>query len=151
VNDEQQSALTEDEWTAVLKLSTQWRFINLRKLAIRHISSTEKDPIDRICLGKEYGVYDWVLEGYTQVIERLVSFDYMEHESPTTLDAQESERIGVETALKLSGIAIRRLRWCAPRPHMQDIEDDVVEAFETELNAIQSDEARYASRSQCSG
>ncbi|KAH6907067.1 hypothetical protein BKA70DRAFT_1286143, partial [Coprinopsis sp. MPI-PUGE-AT-0042] len=77
--------LSQDEWISVLKLSTLWRFNELRKLAISHLSWSwprpTMDPIDRICLAKEYRVYDWLLQGYQQ----------------------EGEKIGMEVALELSG------------------------------------------------
>ncbi|KAH6907068.1 hypothetical protein BKA70DRAFT_1150737 [Coprinopsis sp. MPI-PUGE-AT-0042] len=86
-------ALTAEEWTSVLKLSTQWLFNDLRKLAISHLSSTKMDAIDRICLAKEYRVYDWLLEGYEQIVHRLLTFDAA-CGPQTILTTQEGKRIG---------------------------------------------------------
>ncbi|KAH6903364.1 hypothetical protein BKA70DRAFT_1514263, partial [Coprinopsis sp. MPI-PUGE-AT-0042] len=104
--------LTKDEWISVLRLSTLWLFRNaLRELAINHLSAIEMDAIDRICLAKEHRVYDWLLQGYEQVIERLLVSDDPDGE-PMTLTTQEGTRIGMDVALELSGVAIRRLRGC---------------------------------------
>ncbi|KAH6867899.1 hypothetical protein BKA70DRAFT_1242810 [Coprinopsis sp. MPI-PUGE-AT-0042] len=51
--------------------ATKWLFNDLRQLAISHLSPIDMDAIDRICLGKEYRVPEWLLEGYKQVVNRL--------------------------------------------------------------------------------
>ncbi|KAF9256696.1 hypothetical protein L218DRAFT_1081237 [Marasmius fiardii PR-910] len=56
--------LTIGDWTSVLKLSTQWYFTALRKLAIHYLSKNEQfTNIDRIILARQYGVAQWFLEG----------------------------------------------------------------------------------------
>ncbi|KAG2006793.1 hypothetical protein CC2G_014539 [Coprinopsis cinerea AmutBmut pab1-1] len=96
---ESKPTLTKSEWISVLKLSTRWYFNDLRKVAIDELSEVEMDPIQRVCLAKAYHVYDWLLEGYEELVER---------EDPIT--EEEGEKIGMGVALKLCGIALRRVR-----------------------------------------
>ncbi|KAF9256690.1 hypothetical protein L218DRAFT_800090, partial [Marasmius fiardii PR-910] len=52
--------LAVSDWTSILKLSTQWYFIPLRKLAIHYLSMHENlTNIERIVLAREYGVAQW--------------------------------------------------------------------------------------------
>ncbi|KAG7085398.1 hypothetical protein E1B28_002959 [Marasmius oreades] len=57
-------SLTIDDWTSVLRLSTQWHFIALRMFAIYHLSC-KKDLtyIDRILLARQYSVSKWFFTG----------------------------------------------------------------------------------------
>ncbi|KAH6894019.1 hypothetical protein BKA70DRAFT_1407494, partial [Coprinopsis sp. MPI-PUGE-AT-0042] len=123
------SSLTKDEWISVLKLSTKWLFNDLRQLAISNLCcphlpgsclSLITDPIERICLAKEYNVYDWLLDGYQGVIQRLLSVDDP-HAEPMTLTALEGKRIGMDVALELSGIAIRRMRLAERKAPLRDM------------------------------
>jgi hypothetical protein len=102
---DEKPAMTEQEWLSVLKLSTKWLFNDLRQEANSQLSSTEGDPIDRIRLAKEFREYDWLLEAYEQVINRLTNPEAAQ--GPLTME--EGKIVGLEVALELSGIAIRRL------------------------------------------
>jgi hypothetical protein len=128
--------LSKAEWTSVLKLSTKWFFNDLRELAISQLSSIWISPIDRICLAKEYRVYDWLLRGYEQVVYDLVSI----HGSLKGLSAREGGRIGMEVALELSGIAIRQLRKGGGAITLDMRKHDIFEAFKEEFDCIQRDE-----------
>ncbi|KAH6901053.1 hypothetical protein BKA70DRAFT_1569126 [Coprinopsis sp. MPI-PUGE-AT-0042] len=139
--------LTKDEWISVLKLSTLWLFDDPRKLAINHLSGIKMDAIDRICLAKEHRVYDWLLQGYEQVIERLLVSDDPDGE-PMTLTTQEGTRIGMDVALELSGVAIRRLRGAERKATLKSLESDVLGVFQQEFNCIQKERARSMTRAE---
>ncbi|KAF5316999.1 hypothetical protein D9611_003669 [Ephemerocybe angulata] len=67
----QELTLSTDEWLAVLKLSSKWRFISIRKLAIERLSPlSEMKPSERIRLGREYAVESWLLSGYEELVTR---------------------------------------------------------------------------------
>lgn len=143
--------LSKDEWISALKLSTKWFFNDLRKLAISHLSSIWMDAIDRICLAKEYQVYDWLLKGYEQVVERLVTpkrtFTWRLNfvtKPKHTLTAHEGQKIGMEVALELSGIAIQRLT-C---PVAGDVRSDVLKWCWKEFERIRRDEQRFMTRTE---
>ncbi|KAH6867898.1 hypothetical protein BKA70DRAFT_1452421 [Coprinopsis sp. MPI-PUGE-AT-0042] len=135
---DERPALTTNEWVSVLKLSTLWLFNDLRKLAIAHLSSTKMDPIDLICLAKEYRVHDWLQEGYVQVIERLLTFRDFDDTvgMPTTLTALEGKRIGMEVALELSGIAIRRMRQPDRMASLKNVKGDILDVFKEEFDCV---------------
>ncbi|KAH6907054.1 hypothetical protein BKA70DRAFT_1105019, partial [Coprinopsis sp. MPI-PUGE-AT-0042] len=139
--------LSQDEWISVLKLSTLWLFNDLRKLAITHLSLTEMDAIDRICLAKEYKVYDWLLQGYEQIVERLLTLDDPDGE-PMTLTAEEGQRIGMEVALELSGIVIRRMRKAERNVLFWDVKSDVKAAFRDEFYNLRKEGERFRTKSE---
>ncbi|KAH6894028.1 hypothetical protein BKA70DRAFT_1199888, partial [Coprinopsis sp. MPI-PUGE-AT-0042] len=143
--------LTKEEWIPVLKLSTLWLFNELRELAISHLSwswpASDMDPIERICLAKEYNVYNWLLDGYKEVIQRLLSFDDPDGE-PMTLTAQEGQRIGMDVALALSGIAIRRMRLDERKSPSTSVESDILDMFKQEFDCVREEEARFRTRAE---
>ncbi|KAH6894020.1 hypothetical protein BKA70DRAFT_1570753 [Coprinopsis sp. MPI-PUGE-AT-0042] len=145
--------LSKEEWISVLKLSTKWLFNDLRQLAISHLSSPFPwlgpimDPIEYICLAKEYNVYNWLLDGYREVIHRLLTVDDAGG-SPMTLTAQEGKRIGMDVALELSGIAIRRMRLAKRKAPLRDVRSDVLDVFKEELYRVREEGVRFMTRSE---
>ncbi|KAH6867902.1 hypothetical protein BKA70DRAFT_1414320 [Coprinopsis sp. MPI-PUGE-AT-0042] len=143
--------LVKEEWISILKLSTKWLFNDLRQLAISNLSFPSlgliTDPIERICLAKEYNVYCWLLDGYREVIQRLLTADDAGG-SPMTLTVQEGRRIGMDVALELSGIAIRRMRLAEREAPLKDVESDVLDTFKLELDCVRKEGARFITKSQ---
>jgi hypothetical protein len=82
--------LTRKEWIEILGLSTMWEFLSIRELAIRELSKFEMKAADKIRLGREYDVIDWLLSGYREFVQQ-----------PATLSLEDAERIGFETAFRL--------------------------------------------------
>ncbi|KAL0057599.1 hypothetical protein AAF712_015747, partial [Marasmius tenuissimus] len=66
-NDHASDVAETEKWFSVLKLSSLWNFILMRKTAIHHLShlsiSASFTPIDYILVGKEHGVLHWFLKG----------------------------------------------------------------------------------------
>jgi hypothetical protein len=135
---DERPSLTDDEWLSVLKLSTKWFFNELRQVAISHLSSVDMDAIKRIRFAKEFKVYDCLLEGYHQLVERLER--PQDTQGPIT--AREGKVIGLEVALALSGIAIRRLRGTI----VGNVKGDLLTAFKDEFDCIQQAERRFMTR-----
>ncbi|VDC00613.1 unnamed protein product [Peniophora sp. CBMAI 1063] len=64
--------LTKEQWIAVLKLSTIWRFRSVRNLSIQHLKHALGDaPLERLLAARAYDVHRWV-DG---AIQDLVSRD----------------------------------------------------------------------------
>lgn len=61
-----------EEWISILKLSTMWDFVDIKKKALIEVSATLHDmmPLDRILLAKEYKVPRWLFEAYFALVER---------------------------------------------------------------------------------
>jgi hypothetical protein len=78
------------EWVSVLKLSTLWRFGELREEALDELAQMEIDPIDKVILARDYRVEKWLVEGYTELVKRDAG-----------LSAEERKRLGYETAFQL--------------------------------------------------
>ncbi|KAJ7772029.1 hypothetical protein DFH07DRAFT_997847, partial [Mycena maculata] len=75
--------LSQDEWISVLKLSTMWLFSEARILAIRHLTGHSLDCIQRILLGRQYDVSEWLRSGYTELARRS-----------TSISSEEANKIG---------------------------------------------------------
>lgn len=56
-------SMSVEEWMSVLKLSTLWAIEDIRNNAIAELSKAKMDVMDRVTIGKSYGVGDWLLEG----------------------------------------------------------------------------------------
>ncbi|KAK7008257.1 hypothetical protein R3P38DRAFT_3280775 [Favolaschia claudopus] len=83
--------MNKDGWIAVLKLSTLWRFLDERKLAIQQLQNrADLDPVERILLARQYDVAPWLREGYLALTQRsqMISQD-------------EAAKIGWETTVHL--------------------------------------------------
>ncbi|KAI0000979.1 hypothetical protein BJV77DRAFT_933413, partial [Russula vinacea] len=62
--------LSYEQWKSVLRLSTQWGFSSLRKLALRSINPPT--PFDQLLLARAYSVDHWVLPALSALCERTV-------------------------------------------------------------------------------
>ncbi|KAJ7314358.1 hypothetical protein DFH08DRAFT_716740, partial [Mycena albidolilacea] len=83
--------LMKDEWISVLKLSTQWRFLDARKLAIQQLQSrSDIESVERVVLARQYDVAAWLRIGYTELVQRR-----------DVIYREEAEKIGWETAFLL--------------------------------------------------
>ncbi|KAF5317260.1 hypothetical protein D9611_003676 [Ephemerocybe angulata] len=90
----QELTLSKDEWLAVLKLSSKWRFNSIRKLAIERLSPLSgMKPSERIRLGREYAVESWLLSGYEELVTRKAG-----------IAKEEVPLVGWETVHELWGV-----------------------------------------------
>ncbi|KAH7907393.1 hypothetical protein BJ138DRAFT_1014582 [Hygrophoropsis aurantiaca] len=87
---------TYSEWAAVLKLSTKWGFENARQQAIDQMESMSIDPIDKICLARDYDVDEWLAPAVNDLVKR---------EEP--INVNDVDRLGLEFALKVAAIRER--------------------------------------------
>lgn len=81
-----------EEWTSILKLSTDWRFAEVKQLSTRYIELFEMDPVDKIELYQGYNVDRRLLiPSYTALVNRL-----------EPLSIHEGRRLTLETALLIA-------------------------------------------------
>lgn len=57
------------EWSAVLRLATEWSFHDIRALAITRLE-TLVTPVNRILLGRAYDVSGWLPQAYAELCQR---------------------------------------------------------------------------------
>ncbi|KAG6879024.1 hypothetical protein C0992_005774 [Termitomyces sp. T32_za158] len=81
---------TTEEWIAVLNLSTRWKMLDIRNLAIRQLNVANVDPIDRIVLARRYHIPQWLTSSLVPLIRR-----------ESSLSTDEVEKLGFELALKI--------------------------------------------------
>ncbi|KAF7354223.1 hypothetical protein MVEN_01110100 [Mycena venus] len=83
--------LSKDHWISVLKLSTLWRLLATRALAIRHLDAEVRNGAEGIVLGKKYHVASWLRSGYTA----------LSRSAHGAISLADAEMIGWETATKI--------------------------------------------------
>ncbi|KAF7980526.1 hypothetical protein HWV62_37651 [Athelia sp. TMB] len=86
------SATTVEEWTAILRLAETWSIKSIRTLAIDHLSPIATD-IDKIILGREFRVDQWLGAAYLAVCQR-----------ENSLTEEEGNRMTVGDIIKISAI-----------------------------------------------
>jgi len=82
--------ISEEEWLAVLKLSTMWDFFDVRNLAIKVLSKVTMNPVTKVLLAREYNIQEWLLAGYDELAKRK-----------ETISLDEAEQLGKDTAIRL--------------------------------------------------
>ncbi|KAI5835425.1 hypothetical protein K523DRAFT_347218 [Schizophyllum commune Tattone D] len=88
--------LTQEQWTAVLKLATMWDFDDVRQLAVSKMGKMEMSRDQRFRLGRAYSVSKW----YHGVLKDLV-------QRVEPLTKEDVDLVGIDIAL---GIASNRER-----------------------------------------
>ncbi|KII95545.1 hypothetical protein PLICRDRAFT_71568, partial [Plicaturopsis crispa FD-325 SS-3] len=83
-------ASTVEEWTSILNLAVKWDFASIRTLAIKELALIAS-PIDKVVLGREYGITSWLADAYRAVCER-----------PEALSEEEGTRLGMREAMKIA-------------------------------------------------
>lgn len=93
--------MTVLEWTSVLKLSTLWKFGKLRREAIEELTKLlVGSPAEQVALGREYRVEDWMVKGYTELIQREPALTQKEKEklgAPITIKIYEAREVTFRT------------------------------------------------------
>jgi len=88
-------ACTVDEWAAVLYLADKWNFKSIKNLAINKLALIAS-PIDRIVLGRNYQINEWLGDAYRDVCTRADPLTY-----------EEGVRLGMEDVINISAIMVR--------------------------------------------
>lgn len=79
-----------EDWVSVLKLSTMWDFLDIRKLAIQELSKMEISTVDKIILARDCKVAEWLLSGYNELAKRS-----------ETISLDEAARLGWEATVRI--------------------------------------------------
>ncbi|KAF7970474.1 hypothetical protein HWV62_23889 [Athelia sp. TMB] len=81
---------TTPQWTSILHLAAKWEFESIKLLAIDNLTANAV-PVDKIVLGRRYGIIEWLPEAYQAVCTREDS-----------LTLQEGMKLGVQDVIKIS-------------------------------------------------
>ncbi|KAJ7699027.1 hypothetical protein B0H17DRAFT_1049944 [Mycena rosella] len=82
--------MRKEEWVSVLKLSTLWRFLDARDLAIKQLTSIGLGSVEGILLSRQYDVAPWLRAGYTDLAQREEG-----------ISLEDAEKIGWQTTVRL--------------------------------------------------
>ncbi|KAJ2930149.1 hypothetical protein H1R20_g6957, partial [Candolleomyces eurysporus] len=125
--------LSEDEWLSVLKLSTKWFFNGLRKMAIERLEHFNLNSIEKVQLGKEHFVEEWLLAGYRELAMRY---------EPITVE--EALMIGLQEAIQLNPIREQWIRQDQFQVLTETfINQSVQDTFVDNFNLIQNTQSQY--------
>jgi hypothetical protein len=80
---------TKEDWTSVLELSHRWNFASIHRLAVCELSSLTT-PVDRVVLGRAFGVQHWVHDAILAICEQETW--------PSDIECQ---RLGLETIVAI--------------------------------------------------
>ncbi|KAH6885483.1 hypothetical protein BKA70DRAFT_1337585 [Coprinopsis sp. MPI-PUGE-AT-0042] len=89
-NAQTQANLTKEQWLSVLKLATQWHFEHMRKTAIAQLERLPLTPVEKVLLGRQFYVSEWLLSGYKRLVRQ-----------ETPIAVEDAKEIGFETSLRL--------------------------------------------------
>ncbi|KZP11865.1 hypothetical protein FIBSPDRAFT_870886 [Athelia psychrophila] len=89
-NFRQPTKKTTAQWTSILHLAAKWDFENIKLLAIDSLAANAI-PIDKIVLGRRYGITEWLVGAYEAVCTRA---------DPLTVE--EGMKLGVEDVVRIS-------------------------------------------------
>ncbi|KAF8216953.1 hypothetical protein K438DRAFT_1798071 [Mycena galopus ATCC 62051] len=90
--------MSKDEWISVLKLSTQWHFLEARDLAIKQLNDhSDIADVERVLLARQYDVAAWLRKGYTSFAKRS-----------EIISEEEAQKLGWQTAFRLSQLREKR-------------------------------------------
>ncbi|KZP08362.1 hypothetical protein FIBSPDRAFT_703036, partial [Athelia psychrophila] len=107
---------TTAQWTSVLHLAAKWGFESIQLLAIDNLTATAI-PVDKIVLGRRYGISDWLSGAYEAVCTRA---------DPLTIE--EGMKLGVEDIIRVS--AARQIYGCAKaRYEAKHLSNDLADIF----------------------
>ncbi|KZP24013.1 hypothetical protein FIBSPDRAFT_951603 [Athelia psychrophila] len=110
------AAKTTAQWTSILHLAAKWGFESIQLLAIDNLAATAI-PVDKIVLGRRYGISDWLPGAYEAVCT---------HSDPLTVE--EGMKLGVEDVIRIS--AARQVYGCAKaRYETKHLSEDLGDIF----------------------
>lgn len=79
--EQNQAAFSIDDWLAVLRLSTDWKFDEIRRLAIRSLhTDLASDPARMVFVARQYNINDWLIPALNALAQRTTSPTYTDYE-----------------------------------------------------------------------
>ncbi|KAF8802633.1 hypothetical protein BYT27DRAFT_7215282 [Phlegmacium glaucopus] len=124
--------LSMDHWASILKLSTMWRFLDLRQDAITKLLSLPMTP-QTIVLGHSYSSVELFTAGCTALASRS-----------TSLSDEEAKELGHEMAFWLC--ILREKVYRAQTDQSSQIQAELTRILEKQLAVITEVEALYGPR-----
>jgi len=124
--------LTINEWISVLSISSEWRFLRLREMAIAELGIL--NSVEKIRLGRELYISSWIVDGLSDLVLRTGTII---DEEAIKIDAS-----AVGTVYKL--YRLRELRITYANKHSTlSVKSKVEETFKDELARIIEKEKEY--------
>ncbi|KAF4620942.1 hypothetical protein D9613_001099 [Agrocybe pediades] len=144
---EQFPPIQMNQWESILKLSTLWRFLSLRKVAVDYLGR-KADPFVKIHLGRKHNVKTLVEQGLLALVSRV---DPISDEEALALVSDAEQPLTVRTAPALSRIREKKLQENSKNRNYllkltpEQLAQEVQREFDTELAAIRKAEEEYYS------
>lgn len=90
---------TPDEWSTILRWSTEKRIPDARATAIQYLSSSKLREIQKVQLARECNIADWLVDSYSELVRR-----------DAEIEEDEENLLGRETTSKLFRIRDKYLQ-----------------------------------------
>jgi len=107
-----------DEWIAALKTSTQLRMRDFQEIAIGKLAGQLTSALQKIELGIEYKIQSWLLEGYTEFVNRN-----------EVISPEDEAQLGWRRTCDLFRVRHRRLQ----QLHYYNVQSDIQNTFAEEF------------------
>ncbi|KAF8802634.1 hypothetical protein BYT27DRAFT_7244638 [Phlegmacium glaucopus] len=124
--------LSKDHWISILKLSTMWRFLDLRQDAITKLLSFPMTA-QAVVLGHSYSSVELFTAGCTALASR-----------PTSLSDDEAKELGYEMAFWLC--ILREKLHHIQINYSSPVQPELTRIFEKQLSVMTEEEALYGAR-----
>ncbi|KAF7965486.1 hypothetical protein HWV62_43268 [Athelia sp. TMB] len=83
------TATSVHDWSVILRLADTWGFQSIRALAVKQLEPIAS-AVDKVALGKQFGIEEWILDGYWALCAR---------QEPLT--EEEGLRLGVRDVVRI--------------------------------------------------
>ncbi|THV06183.1 hypothetical protein K435DRAFT_849279 [Dendrothele bispora CBS 962.96] len=93
------SSKTEKEWIAILKVSTLWGFPQIRRLAIKYLTSNDMTALTKIQLARNYSIPRWLRSGYVELVKQI-----------ETLKIEDVESLGYPSSIRIFRVREQMIR-----------------------------------------
>jgi hypothetical protein len=106
-------SLSKAEWVSILKLSTKWRFLDLRKMAKSELEAgQELTSVEKIVLGREFYDSSWISTGYRELVQKsdtITDDEAIDIELPTAINLCRIREIMLRQSLTCALIALKNV------------------------------------------
>lgn len=93
-------------WVAILKLSSRWKFKDVRELAIEKLAACNLENVEKIELMQRYRIDpQWAYSAFIGLCAR-----------PHALGVHEGKTLGIETTINIASVRERLEQWGRKRP-----------------------------------
>jgi hypothetical protein len=128
------ASLGLDQWRAVLRLSSQWFFNDVRQRAIASIDAIDVPLLERIEMAKDHHVSAWLPAGYRKLALRSEA-----------ITVEEAEKMDLRKAILVCGL---REKYKGRGYCESEVDKAVLTTFASNFDEVHAIEAQYPTKEE---